>query len=236
MTEFEAFQKRFSQDREVDDSRGPTLSRYEKKISQWGATKIPAKLEPQYLLGMTVVWSLLAGFFGFLAQSSLLWLGGIVVVIIFQYFSDLWGREKAYWQDFSLVRWFFYTGYLLDYLFINVLLLAGYLIAPGKLELWFLLLVVSIGGFSLHSLVVKSFEKKNYRPNFLGVGFTELRMVFILVILLVIYTGTSHFKWSVPVVAVGCWGILIFLAYETQKKLWRKDLEERVFEDFSKFD
>jgi hypothetical protein len=235
MTEFEAFQKQFSQEREKDQVESPILSRYEKKLANWGATKIPAGLEPQHLIMATVGWGGLAMIFGWLAQNSLAWLWGLIVVIILQYLSDLWGRERGLRQEFSLKKWLFYLGYLLDYFFLNALLVASYLIAPEQLGFWYLLLVIAIGMFLLHSLLSLSGKNSLRRPNFLGVGLTELRMVLILGVVIVIYTGTSHFVWSVPVVALGSWGILVYLVYENQRKLWRKDMEERVFEDFSKF-
>ncbi len=114
--------------------------------------------------------------------------------------------------------------HFLDYVFLASLVLAGYLIAPQGLAFWYILLFILLGCFMVNSFLsfaaTNNFEIYHY-----GFGPTEMRIVFILINTFIIYTGTQHFKFTVPMVCLVCLAALVHMVNNTQKLLWEIDMK-----------
>ena len=202
------------------------LSKPEKALVAWGVGKIPLWLETYHLTLLTVLWSLLSIGFAVLARDNLQWLWGVSLMIILQYLTDLFDGAVGRSRNTGLVKWGFYMDHFLDYVFLTSLVLCGYLIAPEGLGVCYFLLCMFTGGFMVNSFL--SFAATNrFEIYFYGCGPTEMRIVFILINTLIIYTGTSHFNVSVPIVTAICGLALLLLVKRSSDQLWHIDMEHK---------
>lgn len=93
------------------------LVNLENRFKHWAMPKLPRYLETYHLTIMTVLWSVLNIILGFYARKSLsvLWLVSLMIVL--QYFTDLFDGELGRQRNIGLIKWGFYMDYFLDYLF-----------------------------------------------------------------------------------------------------------------------
>jgi phosphatidylglycerophosphate synthase len=189
--------------------------------------KIPKRVETYHLTLMTLVWSILIVVFAYLAQGDLRWLWGISVMIVFQFITDVFDGAVGRYRDTGLVKWGFHMDHFLDYIFLCAMLSAYYLIAPDGLEEWFFLLFVVAVGFVVNSYLYFA-ATNEFQIYYYRLGPTEARIFFILLNTSVIYTGTGHFKYSIPIICVIFLGAVTFLVYKTQKKLWFIDMKAKA--------
>ena len=213
--------QRFGGDKKVGQSilHGP-----EKALVAWGTPKIPQWLETYHLTLLTLVWSGLNVVFGYLAQSNLHWLWMVSGMIVLQYITDVYDGAIGRLRGTGLIKWGFFMDHFLDYVFLCSLVMAGFFISPKGLEFWYLILLIIIGSFMVNSFL--SFAATNqFQIYFFGFGPTEMRIVFILINTVIIFTGTAHFRYSVPLICGMCFLALIFTVYRSQKILWQLDME-----------
>ena len=211
----------FAGDKKVGQS---ILHKPERKLVAWGTPKIPPKIETYHLTLMTIVWSLLNPFFGFLARKfSIQWLWMVSLMILFQYITDLFDGAVGRSRNTGLVKWGFYMDHFLDFIFLSSLVLTGYIIAPPGLGGYYITLFVLTGGFMVSSFL--SFAAINeFKITQFGIGPTETRIGFILINTIIIYTGTDHFTVTVPIVCSICVIGLIVSVYRTSRMLWQIDM------------
>lgn len=210
----------FAGDKKVGQS---FLSAPEKAFVAWATPKIPKMIETYHLTLLTLLWSVLAILFGYLARANLNWLWMVSMMIVLQYLTDLFDGAIGRKRGTGLIKWGYYMDHLLDYLFLGSLVIAGYFIAPAEVGFWYLFLSLITGGFMVNSFL--SFAATNeFQIYFYGFGPTEMRIVFILVNAVIIFTGTGHFIYTVPAVCCLCLTGLAFTVYRTQKKLWQVDM------------
>jgi len=165
--------------------------------------------------------------FGKLAQSSLSYLWGVNAMVLFQYLTDLYDGAVGRHRNTGLVKWGFFMDHFLDFLFLCSLCFCGYLITPPELSHWILILTIVLSGYLIVSFLSFSCTNKFeiYHFNF---GPTEFRAVVILLNTLIIFTGTHHFKYSLPsAVALLAVGLLIYV-WRTSKTLWQLDMETKL--------
>jgi phosphatidylglycerophosphate synthase len=213
----------FAGDRKVGQS---ILSAPEKALVSWGTPKIPAWLETYHLTLLTVLWSGLNALFGFLAKDNIHWLWLVSLMIVLQYFTDLFDGAVGRARGTGLVKWGFYMDHFLDYIFLSSLVLAGYFIAPAGLGAYYLILLILTGGFMVNTFL--GFAATNqFEIYFYGFGPTEMRIVFILINTVIILTGTEHFRFSVPLLCFFCFAGLIIMVKRTSNKLWSIDMANK---------
>jgi len=213
----------FAGDKKVGQS---ILSAPEKALVAWGDDKIPAYLETYHLTLLTVLWSILSIFFAYFAKENIHWLWFVSLMIILQYITDLFDGAIGRSRNTGLIKWGFFMDHFLDFVFINSLVLSGYLIAPEGLGFYYFLLCIFTGGFMVNSFL--SFAATNeFEIYFYGCGPTEMRIVFILINTVIIFTGTAHFLVSVPVVTLVCGLGLVFMVKKTSDKLWKIDMDKK---------
>lgn len=214
-------EKQFAGDQKVGES---ILSKYEKKFVAWGVGKIPSFIETYHLTLLTILWSALNVIWGILAKNNLNWLGMVSLMIILQYITDLFDGAIGRKRNTGLIKWGFYMDHFLDYIFLCSLVFAGVQISPKGLENWYVVLLTMLGAFMVNGFLsfATTNEFKIYRY---GLGPTELRIVFILVNIIIIYTGTNHFKYTLPLVVIVSLIALIVNTYVIQRQLWEIDMD-----------
>jgi phosphatidylglycerophosphate synthase len=212
---------KFGGDQKVGQS---ILSRPEKALVAWGTPRVPKCIETYHLTMLTVLWSGLNVLFGYLAFTNINWLWMVSLMILLQYITDLYDGAIGRARNTGLIKWGFYMDHFLDYVFLSSLVVAGYLLAPAVAGVWYIFLLVLVGCFMVSSFL--SFAATNkFEIYFFGVGPTELRILFIAINTCIIYTGTAHLVYSVPIVCVLCALGLVYIVYQTHTTLWRLDME-----------
>jgi hypothetical protein len=104
------------------------------------------------------------------------------------------------------------------------LVLTGYLIAPEGLAFFFLVLLIITGGFIVNSYL--GFAATNrFRIYYFGLGPTEMRLLFIIINTVIIFTGTDHFTYTVPLACAVSLIALIVTVFHTGDALWKIDME-----------
>jgi phosphatidylglycerophosphate synthase len=215
--------EQFGGDKKVGQS---LLSYPEKRFKNWAVPKIPDCIETYHLTLMTLVWSLINVVLGFYAKENLkiLWLVSLMIVL--QYLTDLVDGEVGRQRNTGLIKWGFHMDHFLDYIFLCSLVFVGYMIAPTGLEIWYFALVVILGGYMVNSFL--SFGATNeFQIYYFGFGPTEMRVVFILINVYIIFFGTNGFYILLPATVILCFIGLVINTYQIQKKLWRHDMQAK---------
>ncbi len=211
----------FAGDKKVGQS---LLTPAENKLKDWLVPKIPAHIETYHLTMTTVLWSLGAVLFGYLASFNRQWVWMISVMIILQYLTDLADGEVGRRRNTGLIKWGFYMDHFLDYIFLCCLVFAGYLMAPENTQVWFIPLMIIMGGFMANSFLsfaaTNEFEIYHY-----GMGPTESRIGFIAINAYIALVGFGHFYWIMPLVCLVTLATLIIYTWQIHKKLWALDME-----------
>ncbi len=217
----------FGGDKKVGQS---ILTRPEKALVAWGTPRVPGWLQTYHLTMLTVVWSGLNVLFGYLGRENLHWLWAVSLMIVLQYVTDLFDGAVGRARDTGLIKWGFYMDHFLDYVFLCSLVVAGFLIAPPGVGFWYVVLVVLVGGFMVNSFL--TFAATNqFEIYFYGLGPTEMRVGFILLNAIIIFTGTDHFHITVPMVCGVCLLGLAWMAKRSSDLLWAIDMEHKAARD-----
>jgi len=214
---------KFAGDQKVGHS---ILTIPEKKLVAWGIPKIPAWMETYHLTMLTLLWSVGNAGFGYLARQNLHWLWMVSLMIVLQYITDLYDGAIGRHRNTGLVKWGFYMDHFLDYIFMTSLVLAGYMISPPGLGIWYVVLMILMGSFMANSFL--SFAATNeFEIYYKGIGPTEMRIVFILVNTVIIFTGTWHFIYTLPAVCLVMAVTLVYLVFRMHKRLWAIDMANK---------
>lgn len=215
---------RFAGDQKVGES---ILAKPEKALVAWGTPKIPRFLETYHLTLLTLLWSAFNPVFGYLARHGTVhWLWMISLMIVLQYVTDLFDGAVGRSRGTGLVKWGFYMDHFLDYIFLCSLILAGYIIAPETVGIHYIILLTLTGGFMVNSFLNFAATNK-FQIYYCGVGPTEMRIVFILINTIIVFTGTEHFVYSVPALCVVCFIGLIVAVVNSSYTLWRIDMKQK---------
>lgn len=213
----------FAGDRKVGKS---VLHRPEQAFQRWGTPRIPHWIETYHLTLLTIPFSLLNVLFGVLARQDLRWLWAVSLMIAMQYITDLFDGAVGRARNTGLVKWGFYMDHLLDFVFLGSLVFVGYSIAPADVVPWFVILPVLLGTFMVSSFL--SFSATNaFEITVFGMGPTEFRIGVILLNTILVFTGTDHFRVTVPVLCGACLLALVVVARRTSTALWAIDMREK---------
>lgn len=187
---------------------------------------VPKRIETYHLTLMTLLWSLLIIVFCYLSRQNILWLHMVSVCIAMQYITDVFDGAIGRKRETGLIKWGFFMDHFLDYIFLCSLILGYAIVAPPGLEFQFFVLLILTGGFIVTAYL--NFAATNeFQVYFFGLGPTEFRGVLILINTSVVFTGVKYFPYSVPLLCVICFLALVFLVNDTQKKLWKIDMEAK---------
>lgn len=210
----------FAGDQKVGQS---ILTPLEMRLKNWMVPKIPLSVETYHLTFTTLIWGAGVLLFGHLAATNIEWVWGISLMIVLQYLTDLADGEVGRRRNTGLIKWGFYMDHFLDYLFLCCLVAAGYLFAPPDVEIWYMVLVVLLGGFMVNSFLsfaaTNEFEIYHY-----GMGPTETRVVLIAINAYIAWFGTDQFTWLLPSACAVCAIGLIVNTRQIHKKLWALDM------------
>ena len=202
------------------------FSPWERRFVARYVTSVPRWLETYHLTLLTVVWCGGILWFGWLAQRDILWMWMISLMIVLQYITDLFDGAVGRYRNTGLVKWGFFMDHFLDYIFLCALLTSYHTVAPKGFDGWFMVLLGLTGAHMAHSFL--AFAATNeFRIAFHGVGPTEMRLAFIVINTFTMYTPRSWYEYTVPALTVAVLAGLILVVFNTQRRLWRADMEAK---------
>lgn len=202
------------------------LNRPEEKLKEWLLPMVPAWLETYHLTASTVIWSLMVIFFSFLGQSDIRWLWGASAMIVAQYVTDLLDGAIGRQRDTGLIKWGYYMDHFLDYIFLCSILI-GYSLLVRDHHKYMLFFVLAIfGAFMVNSFLSFAATGK-FKISYLGIGPTEIRIVFIMVNTLFIFADNSAIEAAIPYILTFATFGLFVTVYKTQEHIWWLDMQKK---------
>lgn len=212
----------FAGDKKVGQS---ILHKWEKAFIEKNVHRVPAWLETYHLTLLTIPWCLGIIFFSYLASYNLNWLWLVNLMIVLQYLTDCFDGAIGRLRQTGLIRWGYYMDHFLDYFFLCSILIGYTFIIEDPYRIMFFVLVI-FGGFIVSSYL--DFAASNrFQIAHLGIGPTEIRILFIIINFLLIIFHETKLGWLLPYVLVASTFGLIVVVYKTHKRLWKMDMEEK---------
>lgn len=199
----------------------------EDKLKQWLLPKVPQKVETYHLTLSTIPWCLIIILCSFLSRYNIHFLWVVSLMIFAQYITDLLDGAVGRSRNTGLVKWGYYMDHFLDYIFLCSILIGYGLMVEDHNKYFLFYILMLFGAFMVNSFL--SFAATgNFRISYMGIGPTEMRLVFILVNTVIIFTHTLfNMSLILPVVLVGATFALFVTVYQTQKELWKIDMEAK---------
>jgi len=202
------------------------LGSLEQKFIRWATPRVPRFIRSHHLTLATIPIALGIVLCGYLAQydERWLWLGS--VLIAFQWLTDSLDGAVGRARSEGLLRWGYFMDHLLDYFFLVAILISYMLLLPTEfVPLHFVLLAI-FAGYMVQSFL--AFGATNqFRIVHLGIGPTEIRIVFITINILLSLFGKTYLRWSLPwILGLSILGLIVII-YRTQKALWIFDMQQK---------
>lgn len=202
---------------------GHSLLHYpEQRFIRWFVPKIPPFIHSYHLTLASIPISLCIVLFGFFAKTDTNWLLAISFLIIAQWFTDSLDGSLGRYRKEGLIRWGYYMDHFLDYIFLCSVLISYSLMLPDEFTFLHFFVLAIFGGFMIQSFLAVP-ANEEFRITHLGIGPTEIRIVFILVNLLIVFFGKTHMVTVLPYILGFATMGLVYVVYQTQDLLFKKD-------------
>jgi archaetidylinositol phosphate synthase len=203
------------------------LANAETRLKNWLVPKVPARIETYHLTMTTVLWCGLIIFFSFLAAYNIHFLWVVSFSIFGQYITDLLDGEIGRRRNTGLIKWGYYMDHFLDYMFLCSILIGYGLMVENYNKYIIFFILALFGAFMVNSFLSFAATGK-FRISYMGVGPTEVRVIFILVnTFIIVFGGKFEIPRILPYVLGGAAFALFVTVYQTQKMLWKIDMENK---------
>jgi len=213
----------FGGDKKVGRS---VLTGAEKRLIDWAVPRIPKWIEGWHLTLATIPISLGIIAASWLAVDDFRWLWAVSFFIFLQWVTDSLDGSLGRYRNFGTVKWGYYMDHFLDYVFLCAILIGYSLMLPDAFKYLQFFLLAIFGAFMVNSYL--AFAATNqFRIAHLGIGPTEIRLVFIGVNTLLILLGKTHLAGALPYVLVASFFGLCVVVYRTQKEIWAMDMQNK---------
>ena len=212
----------FSGDKKVGRS---LLYPLERRFVDWAVAKVPKPIETYHLTLATIPICALLILFSFLAVNDIRWLWGMSAMIALQWLTDSLDGAVGRLRRTGLLRWGYYMDHLLDYFFLAALMVGYMILLPDKSKWVFFFVFALFAGYMVNSYLVMAATNK-FRVSHLGIGPTEIRVLFILINTLLVVFGKTHLVFALPYTLGGAFVGLLYIIYKEQKMIWALDLDK----------
>jgi archaetidylinositol phosphate synthase len=198
------------------------LKNVENELKKFLAPKVPLWLETYHLTLLTIVWNIGIICSGYLAIFSIQWLYLSSACIALQYVTDLLDGEIGRRRNTGLIKWGFYMDHLLDFFFLESIILS-YVFLPTMHLGWLIAGLALASGFMVHSFL--QFTCTNtFTISIAGIGPTEMRIGFIAVNTYIAFGNSAVVSAALPIVIIAGLAILIWNVYKTSVIIWQLDM------------
>ena len=123
------------------------LLHFERKFINAFLPLVPSWMSTVHLTLMTILWSGLIVFFGYLADKNINWLWGSNACILLQYITDMLDGEVGRHRNTGLIKWGFYMDHFLDYVFLCAIIIGYSFLLPLSYSSLILLYLAVSGCF-----------------------------------------------------------------------------------------
>tara|TARA_Y100000310_G_scaffold345733_1_gene469002 strand:+ start:11346 stop:11996 length:651 start_codon:yes stop_codon:yes gene_type:complete len=197
----------------------------EQKFVKKYVTKIPSWLETYHLTLLTILWSLGILYFSYLARNNINWLWLCSLMVLLQYFSDLFDGAVGRLRNTGLVKWGFYMDHFLDYVFMCSIII-GYSFLLPQFTYHYLILVAISAGYMINAFL-RFGAIQQFNITYLKAGPTEMRAFIIILNTIIIYYGINVFAdyFNHLLFLLGI--VLIGIVYLEQKRIWKVDMKNK---------
>jgi phosphatidylglycerophosphate synthase len=202
------------------------LSPLERRVTPVVLPRIPSWLETYHLTLLTLVWSLLILVFSYLAATNINWLWAVSLMIFLQYVTDHYDGKVGQYRQTGLVRWGYYMDHLLDYFFLCSVIIGYAFILPEKSRYQVLFLLAIFGAFAVSAFLGFSATDR-LKISYLKLGPTEFRVALIVINSLLILFGKKYMISGLKYVNAGALIGLVYVVYQTQKRIWQLDMQQK---------
>ncbi len=209
------------------------LADAENRLKNWLVPKVPKGIETYHLTLTTLLWCAMIIGFSFLARHWIHFMWVVSFAIFGQYITDLLDGEIGRRRNTGLIKWGYYMDHFLDYLFLcSILIGYGLMVEDHNKYLLFYILAL-FGAFMVNSFL--SFAATGaFKISYMGIGPTEVRLVFIMAnTLIIIFADKVEIARVLPLVLAGATFALFVTVYQTQKMLWKIDMENKAQDEQS---
>lgn len=203
------------------------LDRAERRLIKRLLPCVPAWIETYHLTLSTLLWCVLIVLLSWLARFNIHFLWGVSLMIVAQYITDALDGAVGRARNTGLIKWGFYMDHMLDYLFLCSII-AGYGLLFKDLGKYLLFYILALFGAFMVNTFLSFAVTNRFKISFLGIGPTEVRLLFILVNTAIILlhdcvdcSPLIPFLLAVPTIG------LVVNIVQTQRQLWRKDMAAR---------
>ena len=199
----------------------------EEKLKQWLLPKVPLWLETYHLTLLTIPWCLLIILFSYLASFKIHFLWVVSLMIFAQYITDLLDGAVGRSRNTGLVKWGYYMDHFLDYIFLCSILIGYGLLTENHNKYLLFYILALFGAFMVNSFL--SFAATGaFRISYMKIGPTEMRLIFIIVNTVIIFFHNAfNMQLLLPFVLAGATFALFVTVFQTQKNLWKVDMEAK---------
>ncbi|MFA6427089.1 MAG: CDP-alcohol phosphatidyltransferase family protein [Candidatus Magasanikbacteria bacterium] len=212
-----------------DKKKGkPFLYKAEKYVQSF-VPYVPAYIETYHLTASTVVWSCFIVIFGFLSQYDIQWLWGVSIMILLQWVTDTLDGAVGRTRNTGLIKWGYYMDHFLDYIFMASVFIAYSFIVEDHFKYLLFFVLALYGGFIVNTYLAFSVTNE-FTYTYFRIGPTEARLLFIVLNTLLIVFGKTYMGWSLPFVIISALLGLIAVVYQTQKCIWKMDMDKKCKE------
>lgn len=203
------------------------LANAENRLKNWLVPKVPPNIETYHLTMTTVLWCALIILFSFLAAYNIHFLWVVSFAIFGQYITDLLDGEVGRRRNTGLVKWGYYMDHFLDYMFLCSILIGYGLMVENQNKYLIFYILALFGAFMVNSFL--SFAATGmFKIAYMGVGPTEVRLIFIAAnTLIILFAHKFEIARVLPYVLAGATFALFVTVYQTQKMLWKIDMENK---------
>lgn len=202
------------------------LANPEKRFIQWAVPRLPSWLRSTHLTLASLPASLGIVLFSYFARFETNWLWVVNVFILMQWLTDSLDGALGRYRKEGLMKWGYYMDHLLDYFFLCAVLIGYSLLTTYRYPVLEFFVLALCGGYMVNTFLAFG-TTQEFRLVHLGIGPTEIRLLFIILNTLIIVFGKTYIAPALPYVLGFCFLGLCVVVYRTQRDLWQRDMQEK---------
>ena len=198
----------------------------EQRFIRWMVPRLPARLRSYHLTLASIPISLLIIVCSWMAKEESAWLWVVASLIAVQWLTDSLDGALGRARQEGLVLWGYYMDHLLDYFFLASIVTGYMLLLPDHFKYILFFVLVIFAGFMVNSYLAMA-TKNEFRITYLGVGPTEVRLIFIVIDILIFFFGKTYMGGALPYVLGFSFFGLAVVVYRTQRDIWKEDMRRK---------
>lgn len=191
------------------------LLHYERKIINICLPLVPAWMSTVHLTLLTLFWSVLIVYCGFLSDKNINWLWGFTACIFMQHVTDMLDGEVGRKRNTGLIKWGFYMDHFLDYIFLCAIITGYSFLLPSSCAFLALLCLAFSGGFMVHTFLDFAITN-DFKISFNRFGVSEIRYILMAMNTALIFTGKELFVRIFPLIVLLYLVGLIIVVFRSQ--------------------